>query len=53
MREWALSLGAPHDVFDAAFADRPSTLMKLVRYPGREETGRDRQGWAHTRIRAR
>ncbi|MFZ2511015.1 MAG: 2-oxoglutarate and iron-dependent oxygenase domain-containing protein [Gordonia sp. (in: high G+C Gram-positive bacteria)] len=44
MREWALSLGAPADVFDAAFAERPSTLMKLVRYPGREETGRDQQG---------
>lgn len=43
MRQWALSLGSPADVFDAAFADRPSTLLKLVRYPGREEAV-DRQG---------
>lgn len=44
MREWALSLGAPADVFDAAFADRPSTLLKLVRYPGQDEDALDRQG---------
>lgn len=44
MREWALSLGAPADVFDPAFADRPSTLLKLVRYPGRAEDAGDRQG---------
>lgn len=43
MREWALSLGAPAGVFDDAFADRPSTLIKLVRYPGRDE-GDDQQG---------
>lgn len=35
MREWAESLGADRDFFDAAFALRPSTLLKLVRYPGR------------------
>ena len=39
MRSWALSLGAPEDHFDAMFGDRPSTLIKLVRYPGREERG--------------
>jgi isopenicillin N synthase-like dioxygenase len=27
------------DVFDGAFGDRPSTLIKLIRYPGREERG--------------
>ncbi len=43
MREWAASLGAPADVFDEAFAQRPSTLLKLVRYPGREDDA-DRQG---------
>lgn len=43
MREWATSLGAAEDMFDDAFADRPSTLLKLVRYPGREATA-DRQG---------
>ncbi|MGW0038518.1 isopenicillin N synthase family dioxygenase [Gordonia sp. NPDC003376] len=34
LRLWAQSLGAPADHFDAAFADRPATLMKVVRYPG-------------------
>lgn len=43
MREWAVSLGATPDTFDEAFAERPSTLLKVVRYPGREET-QDRQG---------
>jgi isopenicillin N synthase-like dioxygenase len=36
---WALALGSPADVFDGAFGDRPSTLIKLIRYPGREERG--------------
>jgi isopenicillin N synthase-like dioxygenase len=36
---WALALGSPADVFDSAFGDRPSTLVKLVRYPGREDRG--------------
>lgn len=39
MRSWALSLGSPADVFDDMFGDRPSTLIKLVRYPGRAERG--------------
>jgi isopenicillin N synthase-like dioxygenase len=39
MRSWALALGSPADVFDDTFGDRPSTLIKLVRYPGREERG--------------
>lgn len=42
LRAWAQSLGSPADVFDAAFADRPSTLIKLVTYPGRDDA--DRQG---------
>lgn len=37
MREWASSLGTDRAFFDDAFAQRPSTLMKLVRYPGRED----------------
>ncbi|MFI7588826.1 isopenicillin N synthase family dioxygenase [Spongisporangium articulatum] len=37
MRSWALALGSPQDVFDAAFAPDPSYLMKLIRYPGRAE----------------
>ena len=39
VRSWALALGSPADVFDGAFGDRPSTLIKLIRYPGREERG--------------
>lgn len=42
LREWARSLGASSDVFDAAFGERPSTLIKLVRYPGRDDA--DQQG---------
>jgi isopenicillin N synthase-like dioxygenase len=34
LRTWAVSLGSPEDVFDEAFADRPFTLIKIVRYPG-------------------
>jgi isopenicillin N synthase-like dioxygenase len=34
LREWALALGAPEDVFDDAFADHPFSLLKIVRYPG-------------------
>ncbi|MEY2848403.1 MAG: hypothetical protein RI885_1068 [Actinomycetota bacterium] len=34
MRAWAVSLGADEHVFDAAFAESPSTLIKIVRYPG-------------------
>jgi isopenicillin N synthase-like dioxygenase len=43
MREWAQGLGSPPDVFDEAFAERPSTLIKLVKYPGRRSDG-ERQG---------
>jgi isopenicillin N synthase-like dioxygenase len=39
MQAWALSLGGAADLFDAMFGDRPSTLIKLIRYPGREERG--------------
>jgi isopenicillin N synthase-like dioxygenase len=33
LQHWAASLGSPPDVFDAAFADTPATLIKIVRYP--------------------
>ena len=36
LRHWAVSLGAAEDTFDAAF-DTPATLIKVVRYPGRED----------------
>jgi isopenicillin N synthase-like dioxygenase len=35
LRHWAAALGGPSDVFDAAFADAPATLIKIIRYPGR------------------
>ncbi len=34
LRAWAEALGAPADVFDAAFAEHPSPHMKIARYPG-------------------
>ncbi|MDQ1199933.1 isopenicillin N synthase family oxygenase [Rhodococcus sp. SORGH_AS_0303] len=34
LRHWAVSLGAAEDTFDAAFAELPATLIKVVRYPG-------------------
>jgi isopenicillin N synthase-like dioxygenase len=37
MRAWATSLGAREDVFDAAFAQRPFSLIKIVRYPGESD----------------
>ncbi|HME79592.1 MAG TPA: 2-oxoglutarate and iron-dependent oxygenase domain-containing protein [Mycobacterium sp.] len=33
LRHWAASLGSPPDVFDAAFAETPATLIKVVHYP--------------------
>jgi isopenicillin N synthase-like dioxygenase len=36
LAEWAVSLGAAPTLFDATF-EHPSTLLKLVRYPGREQ----------------
>lgn len=44
MSAWAECLGAPADHFDSAFADRPWTLVKLVRYPGLPEDSAERQG---------
>ncbi|APH01716.1 oxidoreductase [Janibacter indicus] len=37
MAQWALSLGAPADHFTSTFDDA-STLLKIVRYPGTEQT---------------
>jgi isopenicillin N synthase-like dioxygenase len=33
LRHWAVSLGSAADAFDAAFADAPATLIKIVHYP--------------------
>jgi len=43
---WAESLGAPADVFDAAFAE-PSTLIKIVRYPGTSSSRKGHGVGAH------
>jgi isopenicillin N synthase-like dioxygenase len=43
MRAWATALGAPEDVFDDAFAEKPFSLMKIVRYPG-ESNPEPKQG---------
>src|SRR5690606_5984162 len=47
LRAWAVALGQPEDVFDAAFADRPSTLIKIVRYPARPEPEAEQGVGAH------
>jgi isopenicillin N synthase-like dioxygenase len=33
LSHWATALGSPADVFDAAFAGTPATLIKIVHYP--------------------
>jgi isopenicillin N synthase-like dioxygenase len=38
LQHWAVSLGSAADVFDAAFADTPATLIKIVRYPARADS---------------
>jgi isopenicillin N synthase-like dioxygenase len=37
LQTWAESLGADPHVFDSAFSERPSTLVKIVRYPGKSD----------------
>ncbi|TAM71681.1 MAG: isopenicillin N synthase family oxygenase [Microbacteriaceae bacterium] len=37
LRAWAVALGSPEDIFDAAFAERPFSLIKIVRYPGESD----------------
>jgi isopenicillin N synthase-like dioxygenase len=44
LRHWAASLGSPADVFDAAFAETPATLIKVVRYPATRADGAHSQG---------
>lgn len=47
LHAWARALGQTETVFDAAFADRPSTLIKLIRYPGRSDPAADQGVGAH------
>ncbi|MFC8303029.1 isopenicillin N synthase family dioxygenase [Specibacter sp. NPDC057265] len=37
LRALAVSLGAPEDTFDAAFASRAFPMLKIVRYPGESD----------------
>jgi isopenicillin N synthase-like dioxygenase len=43
LRALAVSLGAPENTFDAAFAERAFPLLKIVRYPG-ESNPEPKQG---------
>ncbi len=43
LRAMAVSLGAPEDTFDDAFAERAFPLLKIVRYPG-ESNPEPKQG---------
>ncbi|MDO5504213.1 MAG: 2-oxoglutarate and iron-dependent oxygenase domain-containing protein [Actinomycetia bacterium] len=36
LEQWALALGQDADIFDGAFGESPSPLLKLVRYPAVE-----------------
>jgi len=47
LRTWAVALGSPADVFDEAFADRPFTLIKIVRYPGTSDEASQQGVGAH------
>ncbi|MHA3704687.1 isopenicillin N synthase family dioxygenase [Jatrophihabitans sp. YIM 134969] len=47
LHAWARALGQDEDVFDAAFASVPSTLIKLIRYPGRTEPESEQGVGAH------
>ncbi|HZE14288.1 MAG TPA: 2-oxoglutarate and iron-dependent oxygenase domain-containing protein [Mycobacterium sp.] len=38
LARWATALGSPPEVFDAAFAGTPATLIKIVRYPAHSAT---------------
>ncbi|MDH2444013.1 2-oxoglutarate and iron-dependent oxygenase domain-containing protein [Amnibacterium sp. CER49] len=47
LRAWSEALGAPADAFDEAFATRPFTLLKIVRYPGATADDRTQGVGAH------
>ena len=44
LHAWAASLGQDPTIFDATFAERPSTLLKIVRYPAAGADEADGQG---------
>lgn len=47
LRAFALSLEQPEDAFEPIYAGTPNHRMKIVRYPGRDQTGDDQGVGAH------
>lgn len=47
LRELLVSIGAPGDFFDEAFAERPHLHTKLIRYPGAAPSGSGQGVGAH------
>jgi isopenicillin N synthase-like dioxygenase len=43
----ALALGQPADALESLYRDDPHYLVKLIRYPGRDQTGADQGVGAH------
>jgi isopenicillin N synthase-like dioxygenase len=46
LRAWAVALGAPESYFDQHFGE-PSTLIKIVRYPGKDDPAPQQGVGAH------
>jgi isopenicillin N synthase-like dioxygenase len=47
MRAFAAALGQPEDALEALYRDEPHYLVKLIRYPGRDDTQSDQGVGAH------
>ena len=47
LRAIALALGQPEDAFAAIYEPQPTQLLKLIRYPGRDDTQSDQGVGAH------
>lgn len=47
LRAIALALGQPEDAFAAIYQPQPTQLLKLIRYPGRDDTQSDQGVGAH------
>jgi isopenicillin N synthase-like dioxygenase len=47
LKAFALSLEQPEDAFEPIYGDTPNHRMKIVRYPGRDQTGDDQGVGAH------
>jgi isopenicillin N synthase-like dioxygenase len=47
VRAFAAALGQPETVFDSIFTPNPHQLIKIIRYPGRDQTESDQGVGAH------